>query len=763
MALRTCPLASPQSQARARLGPRGYCRRPVNGGTQTCLHAARGVAPSTARGAMKPDLPTVVLSDASSAVWNDQTHFLVWVSRSVIFATHIPHKRCRTPMYCLCGRRGEGSSAKSADRVGAGALRPPHPAIGRREAVVRDLDIFARVPVVLDYATSTYYAWKTYFSLVFREYHLIDHVDGSVDSGLMFADDDWLVIDATINRRCMDRAQASIRAGHAVRVAQRAGGHGRDGHAATRGEPLSLPCPPLPIIPNRARRNSNPEPSPPPPLPLPSRIHTCGGGESGKRKLETAPSMASEGEHAAAAAGAQKGEELQAPSGWTKKATESPEDEKPAKRGRPSSSKKGKKGKQEDAEDAEAESGDHADAEEAKGTEVEMKDAEEAKVTDLDLEMKEADNAQEEKKEEEAGSLVGEKKEADTVAPEEKKEADTVAPEEKKEADTVAPEEKKEADTVAPEEKKEADTVAQEEKKEADTVAQEEKKDAPVVDAPEKTEEVEGEAAESEVAPVEAEMPDPVLENKENEKPAEFEEVPVEFEMSDLVSENKENEKPAESEEVPVEFEMSAPVLEEHMEDEKAAEYEVAPVEGEKTENGLAVESTVPPPASSEEKKVEADSSINPATPPPAEVKADAPAAEAAKATENPADNAVPEEQSAANVDNNGQIHPGVSTHRGKITNEIQSRRAARIAVRLPPNSPEPEEKEEQQLEEGEQLPEPMKVAVSEEDEPEQPAPRVNVVEVETEAEFAVVQATEMAELQVILKSIQNVAYVEAN
>ena len=66
--------------------------------------------------------------------------------------------------------------------------------------VVRDLDIFARVPVILDYANSTYYAWKTYFSLVFREYHLIDHVDGSVDSGLMYADDNWLTIDATITR-----------------------------------------------------------------------------------------------------------------------------------------------------------------------------------------------------------------------------------------------------------------------------------------------------------------------------------------------------------------------------------------------------------------------------------------------------------------------------------------------------------------------------------------------------------------------------------
>ena len=66
--------------------------------------------------------------------------------------------------------------------------------------VVRDLDIFARVPVILDYATSTHDAWKTYFSLVFCEYHLIDHVDGSVDSDLMFADDDWLTIDATVTR-----------------------------------------------------------------------------------------------------------------------------------------------------------------------------------------------------------------------------------------------------------------------------------------------------------------------------------------------------------------------------------------------------------------------------------------------------------------------------------------------------------------------------------------------------------------------------------
>ena len=47
-ALCTCPLVSPRSQVRARLGPGGYCRRPGNGGPQTCLPAAHGVAPLAA-------------------------------------------------------------------------------------------------------------------------------------------------------------------------------------------------------------------------------------------------------------------------------------------------------------------------------------------------------------------------------------------------------------------------------------------------------------------------------------------------------------------------------------------------------------------------------------------------------------------------------------------------------------------------------------------------------------------------------------------
>src|SRR3954466_5726067 len=50
-ALRPCPFASLHGQVRARNWPGGYCRRSGNGGPQTCLPAACGVAqrgPSTA-------------------------------------------------------------------------------------------------------------------------------------------------------------------------------------------------------------------------------------------------------------------------------------------------------------------------------------------------------------------------------------------------------------------------------------------------------------------------------------------------------------------------------------------------------------------------------------------------------------------------------------------------------------------------------------------------------------------------------------------
>ncbi len=48
-ALRTCPFASLLGQVRARLGPGGYCRCSGNGGPQTCLPAACGVAQGAAQ------------------------------------------------------------------------------------------------------------------------------------------------------------------------------------------------------------------------------------------------------------------------------------------------------------------------------------------------------------------------------------------------------------------------------------------------------------------------------------------------------------------------------------------------------------------------------------------------------------------------------------------------------------------------------------------------------------------------------------------
>ena len=48
-ALRSCPSASPHGQVQARLGPGGYCRCSGNGGPQTCLPAACGVAQGVAQ------------------------------------------------------------------------------------------------------------------------------------------------------------------------------------------------------------------------------------------------------------------------------------------------------------------------------------------------------------------------------------------------------------------------------------------------------------------------------------------------------------------------------------------------------------------------------------------------------------------------------------------------------------------------------------------------------------------------------------------
>nr|CAB3493870.1 unnamed protein product [Digitaria exilis] len=114
----------------------------------------------------------------------------------------------------------------------------------------------------------------------------------------------------------------------------------------------------------------------------------------------------------------------------------------------------------------------------------------------------------------------------------------------------------------------------------------------------------------------------------------------------------------------------------------KPAESEVAPpapvVAEEKkdnTENSLAAESAVPPAVSSEAEKKDYGGVIEPVAPPVvvtepvappvAETKVDVSSAEAAKEAENSAQaNAAPQEPTAANCDNKGQIQPGASAVR---------------------------------------------------------------------------------------------------
>ncbi|XP_051205338.1 uncharacterized protein [Lolium perenne] len=63
---------------------------------------------------------------------------------------------------------------------------------------LRAVAIIDHVPVKLSTTAANYLAWKTYFYLLFREYNLRDHIDGTAD--LLACDSVWLAIDATIIR-----------------------------------------------------------------------------------------------------------------------------------------------------------------------------------------------------------------------------------------------------------------------------------------------------------------------------------------------------------------------------------------------------------------------------------------------------------------------------------------------------------------------------------------------------------------------------------
>nr|XP_040252145.1 uncharacterized protein LOC120969124 [Aegilops tauschii subsp. strangulata] len=75
-----------------------------------------------------------------------------------------------------------------------------NPFVGPDPTDIRDINIHDRGPVILDATNSTYYTWKTYFSLLFGENNLVDHVDGTVDSRAMVDDSEWTAIDATLTQ-----------------------------------------------------------------------------------------------------------------------------------------------------------------------------------------------------------------------------------------------------------------------------------------------------------------------------------------------------------------------------------------------------------------------------------------------------------------------------------------------------------------------------------------------------------------------------------
>ncbi|OQU91267.1 hypothetical protein SORBI_3001G153400 [Sorghum bicolor] len=267
------------------------------------------------------------------------------------------------------------------------------------------------------------------------------------------------------------------------------------------------------------------------------------------------------------------------------KATWNPEGEKTPKRGR-SSSKRGKKEEKEDVNEA----GEDGASEEGKGTDVEMKDAENAED-----EKKEAPSADAAEKTEEGEDK---KEEAPAVDVAEKTEE---GEDKKEEAPAVDAAEKTDDKEVAPV----VDSAEKADDKEV----------APAVDAAEKTEQsTEGQAQPNNVAAPE--------------------------------SEDKGDGKPAESESAP-------PAI---VDEEKKEE---------KTENGQAAESVVPSLASSEGEKKENGGATEPAAPLVAETKTDAPPAEAEKGAENSGQvNTAPQEPTAANCDNKGQIQPGASAMR---------------------------------------------------------------------------------------------------
>ncbi|KAK1666176.1 hypothetical protein QYE76_054335 [Lolium multiflorum] len=85
-----------------------------------------------------------------------------------------------------------GSGSPPAPAAATPSPAPPSPssATSPSPSACRELSTTA----------ANFFPWKTYFGLLFREYDLLDHVDGTIDLLAMPHDPEWLAIDATIIR-----------------------------------------------------------------------------------------------------------------------------------------------------------------------------------------------------------------------------------------------------------------------------------------------------------------------------------------------------------------------------------------------------------------------------------------------------------------------------------------------------------------------------------------------------------------------------------
>jgi hypothetical protein len=75
-----------------------------------------------------------------------------------------------------------------------------NPFAGLSVTVIHDVPVLERMPIKLSHITANFFAWKTYFGLLFHEYDLLDHIDGTVDLLAMPHNPDWSTINATLIR-----------------------------------------------------------------------------------------------------------------------------------------------------------------------------------------------------------------------------------------------------------------------------------------------------------------------------------------------------------------------------------------------------------------------------------------------------------------------------------------------------------------------------------------------------------------------------------